>query len=173
MISLLAIAALPALQAAAGTHEFTLRSEVRLVLLDVSVTSREGEFVSGLGAASFRIFDNGRERPIAVFASEDQPVTVGLVIDGSGSMAAKRHHVIQAATTLIEFGNPGDEVFVVSFGDRVTFPLPPDVPFTSDRAQLRQALIAMPLGGRTSLTTVSTPHLGIWTGARAAGTRWW
>jgi Ca-activated chloride channel family protein len=151
MIGVLLLLALPAQQVSRTERDFTLVSEVRLVLLDVGVTNREGEFISGLGAEAFHIFDNGAERPISVFAGEDQPVTVGLVIDGSSSMAGKRQDVRQAAATLIELSNADDEVFVVAFGDRIWFGLPEASPFTSDREELGRCIAAMPLGGRTSL----------------------
>jgi VWFA-related protein len=142
---------LPAQRPSRTSGEFKLVSEVRLVLLDAGVSDGEGEFVTGLMKEAFHVFDNGVERPITVFAGEDQPVTLGIVIDASGSMRARRAEVTQAAATLIAHSNPEDEVFLVFFGDTVQFGLPEEIPFSNDTDLLRRSLRAMPVGGRTAL----------------------
>lgn len=103
---------------------FTIRSEVRLVLLDVSVKDRAGAFVPGLSKDSFKVFENGVGQPITVFAREDLPVTVGILVDESESMGHKRGDVLAAAGTLIAEGNPRDETFVLNFNDTVRRGLP-------------------------------------------------
>jgi Ca-activated chloride channel family protein len=133
------------------SRDYKIVSEVKLVLLDVAARDSGGGFVSGLQRENFRVFDNGKEQPIRVFSGEDSPVTVGIVIDHSGSMRAKRNEAIIAVLALIRESNPQDEVFVVSFGDRVTFDLPPDIPFTGDHDVLRAALGRQPAEGRTTL----------------------
>ena len=97
------------------TPNYTIRSEVRMVLLDVSVKNERGGFVSGLSAGNFRVFDNGRPQSITVFDRGDQPVTVGILVDESLSMAPRRAAVVTAALTLIEQSNPRDQVFVIHF----------------------------------------------------------
>src|SRR5580704_12293589 len=82
--------------------DYTIRSDVRLVLLDVSVKAREGNFVSGLSKQDFTIFENSRPQPITVFAHDDVPVTVGILVDESLSMKPKRPEVLLAAQTFIE-----------------------------------------------------------------------
>src|SRR5215471_13567995 len=89
--------------------QYTIRSEVRLVLLDVSVKDPHGGFVTGLSAVNFRVFDNGSPQPITVFDSGDTPVTVGILLDESSSMAPMRAAVVTAALTLIEQSNPHDQ----------------------------------------------------------------
>src|SRR5262245_19791250 len=68
-----------------------------LVVLPVVVTDKQGRFVSDLDRERFTVFDNGRKMPVALFTSEDAPVTVGLVLDTSGSMRQKIGYVVAAA----------------------------------------------------------------------------
>jgi VWFA-related protein len=137
--------------AAAASQEFTLVSTVNLVVLDVSVKNARGGFVSGLVREHFQIFDNGVKQPITVFTSEDLPVTLGLVIDYSASMRYKSREVVTAALKLIHQSNPQDEVFVVTFNDRVYFGLPPETAFSDNHEVLRSALLATPIQGKTAL----------------------
>jgi Ca-activated chloride channel homolog len=133
-------------------HEnYTIRSEVRLVLLDVSVKDRDGGFVSGLSKENFRVLENGRPQPITVFDHDDLPVTVGILVDESRSMTPKRSDVLTAAQTFIEESNPHDEIFVLNFNDRVTPGLPPQVPFSDNIQQLRSALHRGVPEGKTAL----------------------
>src|SRR5579872_7235654 len=77
----------------------TISTDVKLVILDVSVKDAKGGYVSGLAADNFRVYDNRKPQVIKHFSHEDVPVTVGLVIDSSGSMRGKRPEVITAALT--------------------------------------------------------------------------
>jgi len=132
-------------------NEFQVKSEVELVLLDVSVKDREGGFVSGLVKDNFKVFDNKFEQPIRVFAAQDAPVTVGLVVDNSGSVRPKKSEIVTAALTFVTQSNPQDEMFVVNFNDRVKLGLPEDKPFTDKQQLLRAALLNNPAQGRTAL----------------------
>jgi VWFA-related protein len=131
---------------------FRVSSDVELVLLDVSVKDpKSGGFVSGLSKNNFRVFENKSDAPITVFAAQDVPVTVGLVVDNSGSVRPKKAEIVTAALTFITQSNPKDEIFVVNFNDHVIMGLPDDVPFTDNRTLLRQALLSNPAQGRTAL----------------------
>jgi Ca-activated chloride channel family protein len=134
-----------------AADDFTIRNVVRLVLLDVSVQSRDGNFVPGLSKQDFTISENGQPQTISVFDSEDAPVTMGIVIDESGSMTPKRHQVLAAAENLISESNPADEVFVLNFNDTVKRGLPPNVLFSSKIPQLRDALYRERPTGQTAL----------------------
>jgi Ca-activated chloride channel family protein len=131
--------------------DYTIRSDVRLVLLDVSVKAREGNFVSGLSKQDFTIFENSRPQPITVFAHDDVPVTVGILVDESLSMKPKRPEVLLAAQTFIEESNPRDEIFVLNFNDKVTHGLPAPVLFSDNVQQLRSALYRGIPEGKTAL----------------------
>ncbi len=131
--------------------DFTFRSEVRMVLLDVSVESRRGDFVSGLDKENFRVFENNRPQPITVFGRDDLPVTVGILVDESRSMSPKRPAVLTAALTFIAESNPADQLFVLNFNDKVTPGLEPPQLFSDNREELRAALFAGISQGRTAL----------------------
>jgi Ca-activated chloride channel homolog len=131
--------------------DFTLRSEVRLVLLDVSVTGKQGGFVTDLSKENFTIVEDGVLQRISVFDHNDTPVTCGLVMDESRSMTPKRENVLDAATAFIGASNPQDEIFVLNFNDTVKRGLPEDVLFSDDIAQLRGALYRGVPAGKTAL----------------------
>jgi Ca-activated chloride channel homolog len=131
--------------------DFTIRSDVRLVLLDVSVKNRQGNLVSGLSKDNFSVFENGRPQRITVFANEDLPVTVGILVDESFSMRTKREDVLTAAQTFIEESNSHDEIFVLNFNDRVTRGLPERMLFSDNIQQLRSALHRGTPQGKTAL----------------------
>jgi Ca-activated chloride channel homolog len=149
----LAVQTLPAQVPAVETSEqpFKLSATAELVLLDVSVRSVTGDHVSGLTQNDFRVYEDGKLQTVSHFASEDVPVTAGLVIDTSGSMRAKRPEVVTAALAFIGASNRSDEVFVVHFSDGVSLGLPADIPFTDDPNQLRSALSRGTPQGRTAL----------------------
>jgi Ca-activated chloride channel homolog len=131
--------------------DFTITADVELVLLDVSVRDPKGGFVSGLDKSAFTILENGKPQTITEFANQDVPVTLGLVIDNSGSMRPKKPDVVTAALVLVQASNPLDEIFVINFNDSVHRGLPDIIPFSDDIQQLRKALSKDDPSGRTSL----------------------
>jgi len=135
----------------AEQQEFKITSHSDLVVLDVSVKNPDGGFVSGLTKDQFKVFDNGREKPIQVFEAGDIPVTVGLVVDNSASMRAKKPEVVTASLTFVTESNPEDEMFVVNFNDTARLGLPPEIGFSSNRDLLRAALLSNRVEGRTAL----------------------
>ena len=131
--------------------EFIVRSDVRLVVLDVSVKDRKGRFVPDLAKDNFAVFEDGKPQEITVFAHDDVPVTVGILVDESFSMKPKRAEVLAAAEAFIRESNPRDEIFVLNFNDRVRRGLPPQMSFSSDLEQLRAALERGIPEGKTAL----------------------
>lgn len=130
----------------------TFRTESQLVVLHVRVKDRRGAYVTGLPQSAFTVFDEGVPQRIALFSREDSPVTVGLLIDSSGSMYTGRERVVAAAAAFAAASNPGDELFALLFNERVRTVLPPSMPFTSDPALLSSALGDAGLAyGRTAL----------------------
>ena len=119
----------------------TFTSDSQLVVLHVAVRERNGSYVANLGQESFRVFENKRPQTISFFNSQDAPVTLGLLVDGSGSMAPLRDNVIAASMAFTRAMNPNDEYFALGFNDTVHAPLPPDKPFTQHDATLRVALV--------------------------------
>ncbi|HUK35688.1 MAG TPA: VWA domain-containing protein, partial [Vicinamibacterales bacterium] len=127
------------------------KSESELVVLHVMVTDRAGGYVTGLAPDAFRVLDETQPQTPRFFLNEDAPVTVGLILDSSGSMAPFRDRVIAAATEFVESSNREDEVFALVFDDDVQ-PVLRKAPFTSDPEELRGALsAAFRPGGRTAL----------------------
>lgn len=135
----------------APNNQFTIKSNVNVVLLHMTVRDREGNLVGQLHKEDFQIYEDGVPQEIESFSHEDVPVTVGLVIDNSGSMKTKRPEVIAAALTFVRSSNSQDEMFVVNFDDGVSFGLPQNVPFSDQPDQLRLALSSTEPEGRTAL----------------------
>ncbi|HWF38062.1 MAG TPA: VWA domain-containing protein [Candidatus Acidoferrales bacterium] len=127
----------------------SIKASVDLVVLHVTVTDESGQFIGDLKKSDFRVSENKVEQSISVFTREDVPVTMGLVIDNSGSMREKREQVNQAAMTFVQTSNPQDEAFVVNFNDE--FYLDTDGDFTSDPKDLQNALSRIDTRGSTAL----------------------
>jgi Ca-activated chloride channel family protein len=130
---------------------YTISDNVDLVLLDASVKDPRGGYVTGLAKDAFRVTEDGRPRQITTFANVDAPLTLGLVVDNSGSMRLKRPEVILAGLAFAKESNPRDEFFVVNFNDSVVHGLPRSTPFTDDLQTLRAALYYGKAAGKTAL----------------------
>lgn len=133
------------------SEDYTIRTTSRLVLLDVSVKDPRGGFVSGLTKDNFKVEEDGRLQEISQFADADIPVTVGILVDESGSMRPKRPEVITAALEFIGASNPQDEMFVINFNERARRGLPDIQPFSDQINELRAALWQGVPEGRTAL----------------------
>ena len=143
-----------------------------LVVLPVVVTDKQGRFISDLDRERFSVFDNGRRMPIEIFTNEDAPLTIGLVIDASGSMRPKIGEVITASIAFARSSNPQDELFAIRFNDDVK-DVVRDRPFllASDLAALGAALGSMRPDGRTTLydaVLAGLEHLALGSRARKA-----
>ena len=129
----------------------TIRVNVDMVVLHASVHNRKGILVSGLGKDDFQVYEDGVPQQIQYFSHEDIPVTVGLVVDNSGTMRPKLPEVVAAALAFARSSNPEDQMFAVSFNENVSFGLPSDTPFTDEGAQLQAALSRIAAHGMTAL----------------------
>jgi len=128
------------------------KAESSLVVLHVTVKDKQNYYVGGLPKGAFEVFEDDKPQEVALFTAEDAPVTVGLLIDNSGSMHGNRELVLTAATAFVERSNRSDEVFGLTFNEDVRAALPRDMPFTSDAQILRGALAgAVSARGRTAL----------------------
>ena len=134
-------------------------SESDLVVVHATITDRNGAYVPGLTRDAFAILEDGRLKNAQLLTSEDAPVTVGLLIDSSGSMQPNRERVIAAAAAFAEASHPSDEMFALAFNDSVRA-LPPTALFTSDVAVLQDALTnTIRAYGRTALFDAITAGL--------------
>ncbi|MGC1484857.1 MAG: VWA domain-containing protein [Candidatus Acidiferrum sp.] len=127
----------------------TIKVDVGLVVLHTTVLDDRGKFADGLAVDNFRVYEDKVEQKLATFKREDVPVSMGLVIDNSGSMRDKRPRVNEAALTLVESSNPQDEAFVVNFND--DFYLDLDKDFTNSITELKEALERIDSRGSTAL----------------------
>ena len=136
--------------AAPASDDFTIRNDVRLVLLDVSVQNH-GAFVPGLTRADFSVSEEGKPQVISVFDNQDAPVTMGILVDESASMTPRRTQVLTAAGSLIGESNRADELFVLNFNDSVKRGLPAGVQFSDSIPDLEAALYRGRPMGKTAL----------------------
>jgi Ca-activated chloride channel homolog len=139
----------PGQQSSSEKQGSTIKVQVNLVVLHTTVLDDRGRFADGLKQESFRVLEDKVEQKLSVFKREDVPVSMGLVIDNSGSMRDKRPRVNEAALTLVESSNPQDEAFVVNFND--DFYLDLDKDFTSSIPELKEALERIDSRGSTAL----------------------
>ncbi len=132
--------------------------ETEKVVLHVTVVDRQDRFVTDLSKEAFVVTEDSRLQELTYFAQEDVPVSLGLVIDNSGSMREKRLLVNQAALEFVRASNREDEVFVVNFNDETYL----DQDFTSRIERLQDALQRIDTRGGTALydaISVSLDHL--------------
>jgi VWFA-related protein len=116
-----------------------------------ALVENDGKLVAGLTAENFTVYEDNVRQPVSVFGSQDEPVTAGILIDNSSSMALARDRVIAAGLHFARLSNPRDELFVLHFNEHVTFGLPPDTSFTGHLMTLWQALLRMTALGKTAL----------------------
>lgn len=154
--SLLAVAALSILVAVgvwAQQQEgpTVFRSDTGLVVCHTSVVDKSGHLVTTLTKDAFTVLEDGKPQEIKVFRREDIPVSLGLIVDNSGSMRDKRAKVEAANLALIKESNPDDEVFVVNFNDEAFLDLPHNKDFTNNLKELEEALTRVDSRGGTAM----------------------
>ena len=134
------------------------RADTRLVVLHATVVDKSGSPVTGLRPESFTVYENEQQQQIRLFRQEDVPISLGLIIDNSGSMRDKRQKVESAALALVEESNRQDEVFIVNFNDEAYL----DVDFTNDVPKLEEGLTRIDSRGGTAMRdalSMSLDHL--------------
>jgi VWFA-related protein len=125
----------------------TFKAETRLVVVHATVRNARGELVTTLERDAFTVYENGKRQAIAVFRRDDIPVSLGVLIDNSGSMRTLRSKVEAAALGLARASNPQDEIFVLNFNDKARI----DVPFTSDVRVLEAGIARVDSIGGTAM----------------------
>src|SRR6185312_8339095 len=130
---------------------FQISVDVNFVVMPVTVRDHKGGFASDLTKENFEIYEDGVRQSIRLFRHEDIPVTVGIVVDHSGSMTAKMADVVAAAEEFAKSSNPQDEMFVVNFNEQASLGLPSNVAFTHFATLLRDAIEDAPATGETAL----------------------
>ena len=127
------------------------RADTRVVDLHATVVDKNGHLITNLPKDAFTVYENGVAQQIRSFKREDVPVSMGLIVDNSGSMRDKRAKVEAAALTLVKDSNPADEVFVVNFNDEAFNDLPHGKDFTSDIKEMEEALTRIDSRGGTAM----------------------
>ena len=128
-------------------RENTIKLSTDLVVLDVSVVDQNNNQVFDLKKEDFQVFEDKVSQPIEDLSRTEVPVSLGLVIDTSGSMRSKLQIVSDAALGLVKQMRQDDEAFVSQFKAE------PELlkEFTSDRQELEEAIDEMFTSGGTSL----------------------
>ncbi len=127
--------------------DVTFCVETEKILLHVTVVDREDRFITDLTQDAFGVTEDAAAQSLTYFAQEDVPVSIGILIDNSGSMRDKRRQVNTAALAFVKASNPDDEVFIVNFDDEAYL----DQDFTSDALRLQDALQRIDSRGGTAL----------------------
>jgi Ca-activated chloride channel family protein len=135
----------------AGSAAPQISVDVNLVVLNPVVRDRKGQFASDLREGDFEVYEDGVRQSIQLFRHEDIPVTVGLVVDHSGSMRPKLTDVITAARAFVQSSRPDDQMFVVNFNEKVTLALADTIQAGSRPEALARAIAGMPATGKTAL----------------------
>ncbi len=126
---------------------FTIGVNVDLVLIHTSVYDKNGIFVGGLKKDNFKVYEDGIAQAINAFSQEDVPISLGIILDTSGSMRTKIDLINKAALAFIRASNPDDQVFLVGFNDQAE--LLED--YTSDIDAITDALDNVVVTGGTAL----------------------
>lgn len=124
-----------------------IRASVNLVMVPVTITDGMNRPVVGLEQGNFELYENKQPQEIKHFSSEDTPISVGIIVDTSGSMNYKLDRAREAVAEFCDMANPNDEFFMITFAD--TPRLATD--FTTRQEQLQNDLLTARSKGRTSL----------------------
>jgi len=124
-----------------------LRVDVNLVMVPVTVTDGLNRLVTGLEKENFFLYEDNVLQPVKAFSTEDAPVSIGIVLDLSGSMTNKVQKAKEAVLELMKTSNPQDEYFVITFNDR------PELvqDFTNSANEVHERLMSLTPGHRTAL----------------------
>ncbi len=124
-----------------------IQVDVQLALVNVTVTDPYNRLVTGLEKDNFHVFEDGVPQEIVNFSSEDVPISIGIVLDMSGSMSDKVDKARQAAVQFLKTANPGDEFFLVSLNDQAEV----TTRFTSSIEELQNRMMFTAAKGQTAL----------------------
>ena len=130
-----------------NADSYTLRINAEEVVLNCTVLDGKGELINDLNKSEFKVSEDKVPQTIVSLQHQDLPVSIGLLIDNSGSMHAKRDAIVSAALDLVKASNPEDETFVVNFSDQAYL----NQDFTSRLDKLRSGLTQLSLSGGTAI----------------------
>ena len=125
----------------------SVRADVELALVNITVTDPHDRLVTGLEADNFRIFEDNIEQEVVTFSSEDVPISIGVVLDLSGSMANKIGKAKETALEFFKAANPQDEFLLVTFSEHAQI----TSRFSTNTEELGSSLLSTSAKGRTAL----------------------
>ena len=143
------------IQLLGGSYMHVIKQDVSLVLVPVSVTDLNQRLVIGLQRDNFEVFEGKKPQEIKHFSREDAPISVGIIVDSSGSMSDKIDRVREAVNQFCDAANLEDEFFMITFADQPRLV----VDFTNDPQEIQKELIFIQPEGRTSL--LDAVYLGL------------
>jgi len=152
-IGIAALHGQPAKSAASQGTVPVYTSDTRLVVCHTTVVDKSGKLVTNLKQDAFTVAENDVKQDILLFKREDIPVSMGLIIDNSGSMRSKRASVEAAALALVKDSNPDDEVFIVNFNDDAFIDNPNSKDFLTNVDEMKEALTRIDSRGGTAMRT--------------------
>ncbi len=158
-------ASLTAARQAFPQSEYRLHADSTLVVIPVSVTDASNHFVLNLEGDRFSVFEDGVKQRVTQFAGEDAPLSIGLLVDVSGSMGRKLAVSQSAVAEFLKTMNEQDEAFLIEFSDRAELALD----FTRDPKAIRDKMNSVQPGGLTAL--LDAVHLGLTTMKNAKNPR--
>jgi Ca-activated chloride channel family protein len=126
---------------------YTLHVDAEEVVLNCTVLDSKRELVNDLTKSNFKVFEDKSLQTVLSLQHQDTPVSIGLLVDNSGSMASKRAAIASAALDLVKASNPLDETFLINFSDQAYL----DQDFTSDLDKLQNGLSHLSQSGGTAL----------------------
>ena len=125
----------------------SIKVETTLVLVPVTVTDPSNRYVLGLDKQNFRVFEDSTEQKVKQFSGEDAPLSIGLIVDTSGSIGDKMNICREAVAQFLKTMNSGDEAFLVEFSDRAHL----EVSLTTETNGILDKLSSAQAGGTTAL----------------------
>ena len=130
-------------------QSFRFKTGVELINVTATVTDQNGRFVSGLQQDDFRVYQDDELQPITHFNAERVPVSLGIVLDTSGSMEGEKIAAAREALDrfLSQLLDPDDEVFLYRFDNDPTL----IQGWTTDKRRISDALARMQPRGGTAM----------------------
>ena len=132
---------------AADPAKITHRVDSRMVLVPVTVTDGKGKTITDLRREQFQVLDDATPVEIVSFSREEAPVSIGIVLDLSGSMHTKRRYAISAIKEIVKRTGPNDEALLMTFSDKPEL----RVTFTDDVEAVLDPLLFTQAKGATAL----------------------
>src|SRR5713226_2712569 len=126
---------------------YKLNVEVELVNVTATVLDQQGKYLDGLKLDDFQVFENGAEQKISFFSHDLRvPISVGVLIDNSGSMRSKMQQALQTVREIAVALSPQDEMFVISFNSDVEV----RHHFTTNMQEIQRSFRDIKAGGETA-----------------------